>query len=418
MSRVGAGEATARKPMFPLHWWTPIAAFLPAYLLRIFHIGEVVNFLDDRWINVPAAFNYARYGFTGPDNWFTQPAKHFFMYWSSVVFGNDVVGWSMRQVLFGAAIALLTFLLARRVFRVPFPAILAATLVTLDPLLISFSRASSEDPLAVAFMLAAMLFWMRGDEHGRDSDWLVAGLLIGTASAIRWYALLVAALMLGLALWQARRDGGSALGRRAALLLVAPFGAYLAWYLPWLARGYSLAEWFSVQWDAFVLQGTGVFPTFDAALDPLTGAGRWLMQWMGVGTTTTLAEGTSGVFTVIMNDPVVWLFTAPAVVYLLWWAYRSKRAEYLLIGGTYVVLYAFFALVDRPIYLYSAIAVVPFGFMALGWALGRLLRRRALVALALLVAWGVYLYPLTSAVRVPLWAYGWLLEILGVVGAG
>lgn len=416
--RADVRPAATRRPMFPLRWWTPFAVFLPAYVLRIFRLGEVVNFLDDRWMNVPAGFNYARFGFTGPDNWFTQPAKHFFMYWSSVLFGNDVVGWSMRQVLFGSAIVLLTFLLARRVFRVPFPAIAAAVLVGLDPLMISFSRAGSEDPLAVAFILAAMLFWMRGNEHGRNGDWLAAGLLIGTASALRWYALLVAALMLGLALWRARHDGGSALGRRTALLLVAPFGAYLAWYLPWLARGYSLAEWVGVQWDAFVLQGTGVFPSFDSALDPLTGAGQWFWRWMGVGTTSSVAEGESGVFTVIMNDPAVWFLMVPAIGYLLWWAYRNKRDEYLLIGGTFVVLYAFFTLVDRPIYLYSAIAVLPFGFMALGWAAGRLLQKRALVALGVAAAWGLYLYPLTSAVRVPLWAYGWLLQTLGVAGGG
>lgn len=407
---------SARRPMFPLAWWTPFGVFVPAYVLRLFHIGEVVNFLDDRWVNVPAGFNYARWGFTGPDNWFTQPAKHLFMYWSSVLFGNDVIGWSMRQVLFGSAIVLLTFLLARRAFRVPFPAIMASLLVALDPLLISFSRASSEDPLAVAFILAALLFWMRGNEHGRDVDWLAAGVFIGTASALRWYALLVAALMLGFALWKARSDGASAWGRLLVWLLATPFGVYLAWYLPWLARGYSLAEWFSVQWDSFVLQGTGVFPTFDPALDPLTGAGRWFVQWMGVGTTSTLSEGTSGVFTVIMNDPIVWLLTVPAVGYLLWWAYRHRREEILLIGVTFVVLYAFFALVDRPIYLYSAITVVPFGFMALGWAVGRLLKRRALLVLGAVAAWGLYLYPLTSAVRVPLWAYGWLLQTLGIAG--
>lgn len=418
MTGRAAGTAQPRRAMFPLAWWTAPAVFLAAFVPRLVNIGRVVYTLDDFTINVPTGLNYSAYGLLGPDNWFTQPAKHLFMRWTVLLFGNDPVGWSMRQVLFGAAIVLLVFLLGRRLFRAPFPAIMAATLAALDPLLLGFSRAASEDPLAVAFMLAAILFWLRGHEHGRQIDWLAAGALIGTASALRWYALPVAALMLALALWVARRQGVGALARIAVFLAIVPFGAYLVWYLPWIARGYSLGDWIALQADALVLQGAGAFPTFSEVFAPLAGAGGWFVRWMGIAHGVGTQTGSTVAVGAIMNDPVVWVLFMPAVAYVLWTAIRSKRVDHLLVGGSFVVLYLFFLTAQRDIFLYSAISVVPFGFLALGFTSGRVLKRRSPVLLAVLALWSLYLYPLTSAIAVPLAPYAWLLGKIGMAVSG
>lgn len=404
---------SARRAMFRLQWWEPMAVFFVAMLVRIYRIGEVTNFLDDRWLNVPTAFNYVRHGLMGPDNWFTQPVKHFLMNWTISVFGNDPIGWGMRQVLFGSVLVLLTFLLSRRVFRAHFPALMASALVALDPLLISFSRASSEDPLATVFMLAALFFWVRAIQEGSDWDLLAAGVLIGVAAATRWYALLPAALMFVITLVHRRRDGVPGLAKSAALLSLVPLSAYLVWFLPWFARGYSLGEFVALQVDSFLVQRTSAYPAFDPALAPLIGPERWFFGWVGVSTNTAVRT-----FTVIMNDPVLWAFFIPAMAYLAWIAFRRRLPEHWLIFGTFATLYAFFVLVDRPIYLYSAIPLVPLGFMAVGYAASRLLRRWAVPALAAAVAWSLYLYPLTSAIQVPLTPYAWLLTRVGMGGGG
>lgn len=405
--------AVTRRSMFPLRWWMPLVAFFGAYVIRVFHIGQVVNFLDDRWANVPTAFNYARFGLTGPDNWFTQPVKHLLMYWNILIFGNTPVGWSMRQVLFGSAVVLMTYLLARRVFRAHFPALAAACLVALDPLSISFSRASSEDPLAVFFILAAFFFWVRAIQENRDTDWLASGVLIGVASATRWYALLVAVLMFGIALFVHRKEGAGVLAKIGSLLSLVPLSAYVVWFLPWMSRGYSLGDLWLVQLDSFLVQRTGEYPAFDPALDVITGPAGWFFRWIGVGTNPLVRT-----FTVIMNDPVLWVLFVPGVAFLLWMAYKRRLPEYWLLGGSFVVLYTFFITANRPIYLYSALSIVPLGFMAVGYSSGRLLRRWSLPLLAAAVIWSAYLYPLTSAVTVPLAPYAWLLEKVGMLGGG
>jgi dolichyl-phosphate-mannose-protein mannosyltransferase len=241
-AREAVSVSTSRRPIFPLTWWMLPAVIAPAYLLRLFQVGRVVNFLDDRYVNAPGALNFVRWGMPGPDNWFTQPAKHLWMFLSIVLFGNDPFGWSMRQVLFGTGVVLLTFLLARRIFRVPFPALFATVLVALDPTWVVFSRAGSEDPPAVFFILAALILWTRAIQDDSDWDLLGAGVLVGLATATRWYAGLIAVVLLAVTLVVRRRKGAEALASACSALVAAPIAAYLLPFLPWMARGNSLAD--------------------------------------------------------------------------------------------------------------------------------------------------------------------------------
>lgn len=408
-------ETAERRPMFALTWWMLPAVILPAYLLRLFNLGRVVNYLDDRYINAPGALNYVRFGMPGPDNWFTQPAKHLSMWASIELFGNDAFGWGMRQVLVGTGVVLLTFLLARRTFRAPFPALFAAALVALDPAWVVFSRAGSEDPAAVLLILAALFFWTRAVQEGRDPDMAVAGVLIGLATATRWYAGLVAVVMLAIALVAARRRGPSALMRLVALLGALPVAAYLVPFLPWMARGNSLGDLWSYQLDSFLVQRTASYPAFDPALAPLVGPEGWFTRWMAVSA-TQFSNGGRGAFTVMMNDPFVWALFVPAAAFLGWQAWRRRLPEAWLLVGVFAVLYAFFLAVERPIYLYSALCLVPVGAIAVGNAVGRLLGRRSLLLLAAVMLWSAYLYPLTSSIPVPVAAYRWPLTALGVTG--
>jgi dolichyl-phosphate-mannose--protein O-mannosyl transferase len=173
----------------------------------------------------------------------------------------------------------------------------------------------------------------------------------------------------------------------------------------------------SLQLDSYLVQSTGAYPTFDPALVRLTQPLGWFTRWIGVGTSSGFAAG-SGTFTVMMNDPVIWALFVPAIAFVVWTAYRRRLPEYWLIAGSFAILYGFFALVDRPIYVYSALSVVPLGAMALGFASGRLLKKWAFVLLGAAVVWSLYLYPLTSALTVPLAPYSWLLSRVGLLGGG
>ena len=79
---------------------------------------------------------------------------------------------------------------------------------------------------------------------------------------------------------------------------------------------------------------------------------------------------------------------------------------------TFAVLHAAFALSSRPINLYSALPVIPFGFIALGFAADRLLKGRAWWFLGACALWSLYLLPLAVGLPTPDGPYVWLLNVL------
>lgn len=389
-------------------WWTPLVVFLLSLLLRIFHVAEVTLWLDDTALLVPSAFTYMRYGSLGPPGWWTQPLKHVLLYASSIFFGNDPVGWRMCNVMFGTGSVLMTYLVARAMFRRPFPAIAAAALIALDPLSVAFSRNISEDTPATFFILLVCFFFIKAMKTDRERDWILTGLSLGAAWALRWYAVIPGLLMLVFALARHRKEGLPGMSRIVAYLGPLPLSIYVAAFLPWAARGYSVAEWFSLNVDAFHVQASGMEGMF-TGLTRIAGPSRWFTTWIGAVDTAYRP----GSYAAMFNDLPIWFLFVPAVAYLLWRGYKGRSIPALLVGGSFILLYVFFLTTRRSIMLYSSIPLLPFGAIALGFAADKVLGRRAWIFLAVAVAWSMYLFPIVSGMPVPGWAYGWLLARLG-----
>jgi dolichyl-phosphate-mannose--protein O-mannosyl transferase len=401
-------HAVANGP-FPLAWWMPLVVFFSALALRVINTGSVRYAFDDSVIHIPTAGNYVLFGFLGPDNWFTQPGAHYVNWVLMHVFGNDPLGW--RQALAGAVAVLLTFLLAREVFRTPFVAVSSTILVALDPTSLGFSRTSLQDVLVSALVLGVILEFVRALRSDRTADWVAVGLLLGAAGAARWYALLVVVPMALAAFWMRRSDARKLAHRFLVYVVLTPVAIYILAYVPWLMRGYGLSEWLSMQAEAIRVQALPSADFFaQTELAPLAGPRRWFVGWVGRAMTGVR----TGTYSVLMNDPVLWWTFLPATAYVLWRAVPRKAVGPTMVGGTFVVLYAFFALTARPIFLYSSLTLVPLGFMALSYVAERFLRTKAWYALGVAGAWSLYLFPLTCALPVPEGAYLWLLNILTV----
>lgn len=398
---------------FVLEWWMPLAVFATAWLIRLYRLAYITNFIDDRYLNVPSAFNFTERGLLGPDNWWTQPAKHVLLYWNIHLYGNDAVGWRMREVLFGSLAVLLVFLIARQLFRQPFPAFAAAALYALDPLQIAFSRASSEDVPAVFFMLAGFLLWLKAIESDRFSDWLVAGALMGIALALRIHVLLVLAVMVGVSFWLGRKKGSSHLAGLVAHLLIVPIGMYLLWWLPYFLAGNTLGDLWSLHIDTYLVQTAGIFPNFDPAILRLAGARRWFTGWVGAGNAISAASDAREV-TVMTNNPAIWFLFIPSMIVLARDAWHRRDAGLTAVIASFLALYLLFAVVPRDVMVYSALAVIPFGFLALGLALSKMPQRASFAVLAALVAWSGYLLPLMMATNLAGSPYRWLLSRLGM----
>jgi 4-amino-4-deoxy-L-arabinose transferase-like glycosyltransferase len=401
------GTHNGRPAPFHARWWEVTLVVFVAFFLRVYHVGAADNFIDDSNVHVLTSLFYWRTGFLGPDAWWSPPFKHLLTIGGIAFGGNDEMGWRIKGVVWGALSVLAVFLIARRAFRHRLPAYSAAILLALDPFSIGLAHTTHEDAASVTFVLLGLLFFLRGTDDGKEWEWFVSGTFFGAACALRWFALVPLTVAGLTALWFNRKRLEDVVGA-AITFSVAPFAVYLATYLPWLSRGYSLAEWLSLQFDAFKIQGPG-FQGLPADLMSLEGAGRWFVTWVGGG--SGLEQGSS-TLSLLMNDPVIWIFFVPSAVLLCWVGIKRGHVEWTALGASFLGLYAFFLISPRQIVLYSAMGVVPLGFIALGFAIAYVFKQRGKYVFAALALWSLYLFPMVGLGLMPHPMYGWIVKLV------
>jgi 4-amino-4-deoxy-L-arabinose transferase-like glycosyltransferase len=396
MAPLDADEPGPRRPdPFPLRWWMPPALILPALFFRALNISVTRNAIDDSSVHVLTALSYARTGLLGPDAWWSPPLKHLVNAVGILLLGNDIIAWRFKGALFGAVSVYLVFLVARRAFRHELPAFAAAVLLMLDPFSIAMAHTTQEDLPAVCFTLLGVIFFLRWVDDGNGWGCFAAGAFLGAAVGLRWYAAPVAIALALCALWIQRKRIAE-----ASLTLVtffsSLFAVYLAAYLPWIARGYSLPDWLALQYDALMIQG----PRYSLAqgMVKFAGAEKWFVTWIGGRAPTGQAAET---LTNLVNDPVIWVLFVPSALLLCYAAFKQGRAEWAALGGALVATYAYFLVSPRPIVLYSAMAIVPLGCVCLGFAMAYLLKSRGWVALGAAALWSLLLFPGVGGVWAP-----------------
>ena len=136
------------------------------------------------------------------------------------------------SIPFGLLLIPATYRLAR-CYVAPWPAVIAAVLVTASPLLIFFSREARMYAPAALFAVLSLWLFERAMRSGRRRDWAGVGVCVAAGSYIDFtVAIAVAAMVLALP-WHWRRR------RRRVLVFVAVGVVSMAVLVPWLilARG-------------------------------------------------------------------------------------------------------------------------------------------------------------------------------------
>ncbi len=149
------------------------------------------------------------------------------------------------SIPFGLLLIPATYRLAR-CYVGPWPAVIAAVVVTSSPLLIFFSREARMYAPAALFAVLSLWLFERAMRAGRRRDWLGLAVCVAVGSYVDYTAsLAVAAMVLALP-WHWRRR------RRRVLVFVAVGAVSMAILLPWLilSRGVH---------DSLPAFGTGEF---------------------------------------------------------------------------------------------------------------------------------------------------------------
>lgn len=499
-------------------WGGPALVMLVAILTRLVALGHPHELVFDETYYVKDAWTLSHLGYEAawpadanlafnaghPDIYLTSPSfvahppigKWIIAAGMALFGGGDPFGWRVMVALSGIALVLVTMLLAKRLFRSTLLAVVAGGLLAIDGNAIVMSRVALLDTMLALFVLlgayavlidrdgngdrlAAWMSWQRPGPPGSPRDipawgpafwarpWLVvAGVLFGIASGVKWSGLYFLAAFAVYALGSellARRRAGIPLWHLGTLVRQGPvtfiltvpvaLAVYVASWAGWFASGsggtgggyyrhwieneggqawtgllswvpYDVQNWWHYQAAMYGYHVSEHTPHSYQA-NPLT----WLflvrptsMYWHANG---NQAETILGV-----ANPLIWWAATAAVFWLAFRLIRSlvQRARGLegpdpLFGRDAFILLGFAAgylpwllYLGRTVFQFYTIAFEPFMILALTAAIARLIGgpadaesrrvtglRVTAVFLVVCVLLSLYFWPIWSGLEIPRW---------------
>jgi dolichyl-phosphate-mannose-protein mannosyltransferase len=414
---------TARNANWALALITLLALFLNGFLLARQPVSQ-----DDFMVAI-SAINYMESGQLGPTMWNHPCLRNTLVYYFLLAFGSGVLGVKGVSLLLGTLCTPLIGLVARRITREHRIALLAALLWACDALVIDFSRQGINDIYLAFFPLLAIYLAYRYRESG-NQGWLAAsGISFGLALASKWSGMFPLLATLALLLLAIRREGGGT-GERlarylhaAVLLLVVPALVYLLTFAPWFGRGYSVAEWPALQRSMFLETSQHAGYTPKQWDDQDNRAYKWFVlpsvfvdPWMNLDSPAGTPGGKAPSFedsvTVALGyaNPLVWLLVLPAVFFVIRRGIRERNEGACYLGGLFLMSYLPLIASLRPIWMNTALSVLPYAIMAVAWlvwSVAERFRSRQLVltlylTAVLLVAFPLYLLAMGKGTKIPI----------------
>lgn len=379
-----------------------------ALLLRAWGVADNSGFRGDEGFQVPSALNYVQTGHSEPDNWIHPPLKNILLAANIKIWGNNPYGWRMLNVILGSLTVMCLYLFANELVSNIQIASIAALFLTFDPLHIFYSRSNFQEIPAACFFLLSVLLQLRYLAGSRWSA-IAAGLLLGLAHSMKWYYIIAWMVMLCYILYRKSRQPDwspvTALFMVAVFVLL-PAAVYLLAYYAWFSRGYTLFEFGQMQVDMFREMTSMAVTGFKQQLAEIGPPSRWFIKPMFYAFPLE-ADAHWGKVLVMMNNPPVWLLVLPSSAYLLFMQRQRQDRSVLLLFAVFAAVYVQFLLTTRPVFLYSALAVLPFALVLVAVAVVRVCEifrspEGAVKSIMLgFLIWSLLVYPLATGRPVP-----------------
>lgn len=395
-----------------------IIVFLVAFSLRFYDCA----YPDFPWLDegghVAAAYSYWEDGQFGPDNWEHPPLRHIIQYGFLKVLGDNPYGWRMRNILFGTCAAALTCIFAALVTNRRSCGLMAGLLLATDPLHVVLSRYTWEEVYGGAIFMAAIICYLKSE---RSNGWLLAAAVsMGCALATKWYYVpgWIVLYLFFLVSASSARNSRTILTFTTVWFLL-PAGIYLLSYYQWFERGYTLDEFIQFVLNAYYslqsYQQQGYNP--DLLFLPHSSAWEWFVLPVMVGEGTFISRDTLEII-LYANSLPIWILSLPAMVGMAIIALKKKSSSLAIPVLLFCVTYGLCLFVKRPIFIYSAVPILPFAFTAIAFLVSKLAdelgAKMYYTTFVLMISWNMYLYPLVTAKKVPVALYGPTLRLADV----
>jgi hypothetical protein len=197
---------------------------------------------------------------------------------------------------------------------------------------------------------------------------------------------------------------------------------YVLSYLPWFGRGYDVGELVEHVVNSYhslqALRAHGpAGDTFGAEVVRFPSSLAWFTRPILLGQGTYL-DGDRGEFVLFTNDLPIWILTLPSMIFLVILAARRRNLTTAMPALLFFGTYALFLCVGRPLFVYSAVPLLPFAFTAIACVVTKLADKYGAAiyygCLAAFVSWNGYLYPLVTAKKVPMALYRYIIDGSGI----
>jgi dolichyl-phosphate-mannose--protein O-mannosyl transferase len=341
-------------------------------------------------------------------------------------------GWRLITALSGIFVVLLTMLIARRIFASLATATLSGFIVAIDGIAITMSRTALLDGMLAMFILAALLALLRHLDSPKTGIWLVvAGVLLGAATAVKWSGLYaVAAFGIWVVASEAWRSYRKSPGRSLARSMAFPAIRSAVLVLPFVAITYlaSWSGWFFSEggYDRNSSETGGVFGAFESLwkyhqamygyniglVTPHSYQANpfgWLLM---IRPTAFFYDASIGndltQYITSVANPLTWWLGVIALGFVFWFAlkrfYWPGTVILAGVAATYIP-WLFFS--HRTVFQFYTVSLEPFLALALAFGLTLLYRnRRGSISRGLVVAAAAvsaFFMPVWLGLPVPIW---------------
>jgi len=328
------------------------------------------------------------------------------------LFGNNEFGWRFAAAIVGSISIILMYFTAKKLFNNKLLSVFAASLISLDGLHLVHSRIALLDIFLLFFIQIAVLAFLQ-------SKYWISALTLGLACSVKWsglYVLIALAFYVLILDIRKNRYLGSQfpireLIRRNLLFRFLQFGIfpvfiYIASWFSWFItntgwdRNYSSNPLFSLwHYHSEILNfHTKLTDAHPYSANPWS----WLIQGRPTSffyeTPKSCGGPSCSQEILALGTPILWWAATLALLVTIgyWVSKRDWQAEILLvvIGASYL---PWFAIQERTMFSFYAIAFEPFLLLTLVYLLSKVLknqRRIAVISTAIVLVNFLYFLPI------------------------
>lgn len=300
---------------------------------------------------------------------------------------QDAWAWRLPGVLLGVLSVFVIYKLALRLFQSEIPALLAASLFSIDGLNFVQSRVGMNDIYFVTFFLLSLLFML-------NKRVIYAAIFFGLAISSKWAAI-YGFLFIFIPYLLFKRQYVNLLW----VILVPPL-IYLVSYIPFFLLGHSFDQFIQLQQQMWWYH-TGLKATHDYSSPwwswPLNLYPIWyFVDYQDKFIANIFASG---------NSPLFW-FGALAVILTGWEAIKKKSINLFLIVMGFLAFWLPWAISPRIMFLYHFSPSVPFLALSLAYQLSMGLKEKknrqlVIVLLVIMLFTFIVIYPLLTGIPIP-----------------